>query len=69
MSKSLETGRWVPPSGVRLEDDGHVWHEKVFSSMQIKCCMNCGFIKNDRGNKVCPGPVMVGLRCDQAFKL
>jgi len=44
-------------------DDGHVWHEKIFSSMKLKCCMNCGFVKNeDQPNKPCPGPVCVGLR-------
>jgi hypothetical protein len=46
-----------------IPDDGHVWHERIFSSMKIKCCMNCGFIKNeDQPNKPCPGPVFVGLR-------
>ena len=44
-------------------DGGHIWHDKVFSSMKIKCCMNCGFIKNgDRPNKPCPGPIHVELR-------
>lgn len=44
-------------------ENGHVWHEKIFSSMQIKCCMNCGFIRNEKQpNKPCPGPIGVGLR-------
>jgi len=44
-------------------ENGHVWHDRVFSSMKIKCCMNCGFIKNeDQMNKPCPGPIGVGLR-------
>jgi len=45
------------------EDNGHIWHERVFASMQIRCCMNCGFIKNeDQPNKPCPGPIGVELR-------
>lgn len=44
-------------------EDGHIWHERVFSSMKLKCCMNCGFVKNeDQPNQPCPGPVYVGLR-------
>jgi len=44
-------------------ENGHVWHDRVFSSMKIKCCMNCGFIKNeDQMNKPCPGPIGAGLR-------
>ncbi|KEA07179.1 hypothetical protein [Rhizobium rhizogenes] len=45
------------------EDNGHLWHERVFSSMQLKCCMMCGFIKNeDQPNKACPGFVAVEVR-------
>lgn len=41
----------------------HVWHERIFGSMQNKCCMNCGFIlNNDKPNKPCPGPISVKLR-------
>ena len=44
-------------------ENGHVWHDRVFSSMKIKCCMNCGFIKNeDQPNKPCPGPIGVEPR-------
>ncbi len=53
----------APPAPQPVNEDGHIWHEKVFSSMKIKCCMNCGFIKNeDQPNKPCPGPIGVGLR-------
>jgi len=46
-----------------LEENGHVWHERVFASMKVKCCVNCGFIKNyDKPNKPCPGPVSVSVR-------
>lgn len=46
-----------------VDDNGHIWHERVFASMQIRCCMNCGFIKNeDKPNKPCPGPIGVSLR-------
>lgn len=47
----------------------HLWHERVFSSMKIKCCMRCGFIENqDKPNKPCPGYVFVTTRApgDQA---
>lgn len=45
------------------DDTGHIWHEKVYSSMRIMCCMNCGFIKNEgKTNKPCPGPIGVSLR-------
>ena len=45
------------------EDDGHVWHDRVFESMNVRCCMNCGFIKNEhKPNKPCPGPIGVTLR-------
>ena len=45
------------------DETGHVWHEKVYSSMRILCCMNCGFIKNEeKPNKPCPGPIGVSLR-------
>ena len=48
-------------------ENGHVWHERIYGSMQIKCCMNCGFIKNEQQpNKPCPGPVVVGLRADHS---
>lgn len=44
-------------------ENGHIWHERIFSSMQIKCCMNCGFIKNEnKPNKPCPGQIGVSLR-------
>lgn len=47
----------------KVEDGGHIWHERVFASMQVKCCMNCGFIKNEtQPNKPCPGPIGVSLR-------
>lgn len=43
-------------------DGVHIWHDKIFSSMKLKCCMNCGFIKNDdKPNKLCPGPIGVEL--------
>lgn len=49
-------------------DNGHIWHEKVFSSMRIRCCMNCGFILNEnQPNKPCPGPIKVGPRLGTAF--
>jgi len=49
-----------------MDEAGHVWHERIYSSIyssrRIMCCMNCGFIKNpDRPNKPCPGPVGVEL--------
>jgi len=44
-------------------ENGHIWHEKIFSSMAIKCCMNCGFIKNEnQPNAPCPGPIGVEVR-------
>lgn len=51
-----------------LEEDGHFWHPRIFGSMKIKCCMNCGFIKNeDQPNKPCPGLVRVELRAPHHF--
>lgn len=48
---------------VPKDDQGHVWHEKVFASMHLLCCMNCGFIKNpNKPNAKCPGPVAVEVR-------
>jgi hypothetical protein len=48
-----------------MSEDGHIWHERIFSSMKINCCMNCGFIKNEgKPNKQCPGPIGVSLRED-----
>ena len=45
------------------DDQGHVWHEKVFASMHLLCCMNCGFIKNpNKPNAKRPGPVAVEVR-------
>lgn len=50
-------------------EQGHEWHERVFTSMRIKCCVKCGFIKNeDRPNRRCPGWVTVGLRDDEPGK-
>ena len=46
-----------------MDEAGHVWHERIYSSMRIMCCMNCGFIKNpEKPNKQCPGPIGVELR-------
>lgn len=39
--------------------DGHVWHDRTFASMNLRCCVNCGFIKNE--DKPCPGPIGVTL--------
>lgn len=45
------------------EPQDHLWHEKIFDSMKINCCMRCGFIKNEnKPNKPCLGWVRVGLR-------
>ncbi len=58
-TQSGETLAFVTPT----DDAGHIWHEKVYSSMHLLCCMNCGFVKNlDQPNKPCPGPVYVGTR-------
>lgn len=47
------------------DDTGHIWHERVYASMKLLVCMNCGFIKNpDKPNKPCPGPIRVELRHD-----
>jgi rubrerythrin len=51
------------------EDGGHEWHERVFASMKLRVCMNCGFILNeDKPNKPCPGVVRVELRSDSTEK-
>ena len=47
----------------RDEPKEHLWHDRVFASMNIRCCMRCGFIQNeDKPNKPCPGWVRVGTR-------
>lgn len=63
MKRTIRAALEPSAPGKGEDDGGHVWHEKVFSSMKINCCMNCGFIKNeDQPNKPCPGPIRVGLR-------
>lgn len=50
---------------VPQDEQGHIWHQKVFNSMKILCCMNCGFIRNEhKPNRPCPGPVRVEPRID-----
>src|SRR5690606_7997650 len=66
-AEHLENTRPTPVAPVSPDATGHVWHEKVFSSMKLKVCMNCGFLLNeDQPNKPCPGPVSVGLRAEDA---
>lgn len=45
------------PQGTDMERP-HNWHRWK----GLTCCKHCGWLKNPKGNKPCPGKVRVALR-------